>query len=140
MAHAPYIALADDDPDDQDMLANRFLKIHPGIAFQFFKDGEEITRFLEDCPTADLPSLVILDYKMPVQTGADVLKTLQANERYNTIRKVVWSTSGNQQYVSECMQYGAERYFTKPNNIQEIDDIVAKLFDMLRTAQTAARP
>jgi CheY-like chemotaxis protein len=136
MANTPYIALADDDADDQEMLAQRILKNHPGIPFKFFKDGQEITRYLETCPTPDLPALLILDYKMPIQTGADVLKTLQTDNRYKSVRKIVWSTSGNKQFVSECMQYGAERYFSKPDSIQQLDDIVNQISDILHAAHS----
>lgn len=139
MANTPYIALADDDLDDQEILASRILKDHPGILFKFFKDGLEITQFLETCPTSDLPTLLILDYKMPIHSAVDVLRILQADSRYNAIRKVICSTSGNSQYVEECMQYGAEKYFTKPNNIQQLDDIVTQLSAILLSAQTADR-
>ena len=139
MANAPYIAFADDDADDQDMLVKRFLKHHPGIQFRFFRDGQELTRFLDTCPDSDLPRVVLLDYKMPMQTGADVLRILQAHRRYNTIRKVVWSTSGNTQYVSECMQYGAEKYFAKPNNVQELDEIITQLSEIFRASETSRR-
>ncbi len=135
MANAPYIALADDDADDQQMLANRILEDHPEIHIKFFGDGREVTRYLENCPSTELPTLLILDYKMPIQTGADVLKTLQADKRYNAIRKIVWSTSGNNQYAAECIRYGAERYFTKPNSIQQLDTIVGELDEILRAAQ-----
>jgi CheY-like chemotaxis protein len=137
MANTAYIALADDDADDQEMLAHRILKNHPDMPFKFFKDGQEITRFLETCPSSDLPTLIILDYKMPIQTGADVLKTLQADTRYKFVRKIVWSTSGNKQFVSECMQYGAEKYFTKPNTMQQLDEIVNQISDILRAAETS---
>ena len=139
MANAPYIAFADDDADDQDMLVKRFLKHHPGIQFRFFRDGQELTRFLDTCPDSDLPRVVLLDYKMPMQTGADVLRILQAHRRYNAIRKVVWSTSGNTQYVSECMQYGAEKYFAKPNNVQELDEIITQLSEIFRASETSRR-
>jgi CheY-like chemotaxis protein len=137
MADAPYIAFADDDADDQDMLAKRFLKHHPGTPFRFFRDGQELIRFLDTCPDSDLPGLVLIDYKMPIQTGADVLRTLQADRRYNAVRKVVWSTSGNTQYVSECMQYGAEKYFAKPNNVQELDEIITQLSAIFRASETS---
>jgi len=139
MPSAPYIAFADDDPDDQEMLANRFLKYYPGTPFKFFKDGQEITRYLEKCPTAELPAILLLDYKMPIQTGFDVLKMLRADSRYDGVRKIVWSTSGNSQYVSECMQYGAEKYFTKPNNIQQLDEIVIQLSEIFRAAEVGGQ-
>jgi CheY-like chemotaxis protein len=139
MANAPYIALADDDLDDQEMLAQRILKNHPDIPFKFFQDGQEITSYLQNCPTSDLPTLLILDYKMPILTGADVLKIIQKDNRYDTIRKIVWSTSSNNHYASECRQYGAEKYFTKPNSIRELDDILTQLSDVLRSMQTPDR-
>jgi CheY-like chemotaxis protein len=139
MPSPPYIAFADDDPDDQEMLANRFPKYYPGNPFKFFKDGQEITRYLEKCPTAELPAILLLDYKMNIQTGVDVLKTLHADSRYDLVRKIVWSTSGHSQYVSECMQYGAEKYFTKPNNIQQLDDIVIQLSDILRATEVGGQ-
>ena len=133
MATTPYIALADDDSEDQEILAARIRKSYPGILFKFFQNGEEVARYLKACPDSDLPALLILDYKMPIQTGVDVLKTLQADNRYKAIRKVVWSTSGNNQFISECMQYGAEKYFVKPHNIQQLDDLVTQLSVILRT-------
>ena len=139
MTNSPYIALADDDVDDQEMLAHQILKSHPGIPFKFFKNGVEVTRYLEHCPTPDLPAILILDYKMPIQTGADVLKTLQRDSRYDAVTKIVWSTSGNHQYVSECLQYGAERYFTKPNNMQQLDDIVTQLTEILLSDRPSDR-
>jgi CheY-like chemotaxis protein len=125
--HAPYIAFADDDADDQEMLADRFLQRHPDVVFKFFKDGGEIGRYLEYCPTMELPSLLILDYKMPIHTGADILKALYKDVRYSGMHKVVWSTSGNKEYVTQCLKYGAEKYFTKPDNINGLDAIIDQL-------------
>jgi CheY-like chemotaxis protein len=138
MPLTPYIAFADDDPDDQELLANQFLKRHPGTSIRFFNNGEEITRYLEQCPTAELPVIVLLDYQMPFRTGADVLKALQENKRYDRVCKIVWSTSGNDQYVSECGRYGIEKYFIKPNNMQELDVIISELAVILQAAETNA--
>lgn len=124
---SPYIVFADDDGDDQEMLADRFLKSHPAMAFKFFKDGSEVLQYLEDCPVGELPYLLLLDYKMPRLTGVEVLKALHNDHRYDQIHKIVWSTSGNNEYVSQCLLFGAKRYFTKPTNMQELDTIVQQL-------------
>jgi len=135
MVHTPYIAFADDDADDQEMLAQRVIEHYPGVHFEFFKDGQEITHYLEKCATPELPIIILLDYKMPFLTGADVLKTLCGDSRFNAIHKIVWSTSGNNEYRSKCFEFGAEKYFTKPNDIQQLDEIVSQLMDMLRISQ-----
>lgn len=136
MANSPYIALADDDPEDQELLADRILKDHPDISFKFFSDGLTIIQYLEHCPCSGLPAMIILDYKMPKQGGADVLKILQNNSKYDDVRKVIWSTSDNIQYVTECMQYGVDKYFTKPISMEQLDHIVHELCDILLFAKT----
>jgi CheY-like chemotaxis protein len=134
MAKTPYIALADDDADDQEMLARRFLERYPDTVFKFFRDGQEIIHFLEACPTSALPHLIVLDYKMPMLNGVDVLKVLSRDSRYDAIHKIVWSTSGNHQYIDECMQNGAEKYLTKPNDISELDEIITQLSAVFQSA------
>ena len=124
---SPYIVFADDDSDDQEMLADRFLKSHPAMAFKFFKDGNEVLRYLEDCPAGELPCLLLLDYKMPRLTGVEVLKALREDHRYDQIHKIVWSTSGNSEYANQCLQLGARQYFTKPTSMQELDTIVLQI-------------
>jgi CheY-like chemotaxis protein len=140
MANTPYIAFADDDADDQEMLADRFLEKHPGTLFKYFKDGQEIVRFLEKCPIPELPLIIILDYKMPLLTGAEVLKALRGDSRYDAIHKIVWSTSGNHQYVAECLQNGAEKYFTKPNDIHELDGIVIHISSLFQSPAADTHP
>jgi len=134
MATTPYIALADDDEEDKEMLAAHFLERHPGTVFKFFRDGQEIIRFLEACPTSAFPHLIVLDYKMPMLTGADVLKILSRDSRYDAIHKIVWSTSGHDQYVAECMQNGADKYLTKPNDISELDETITQLSAVFQRA------
>ena len=139
MPISAYIAFADDDADDREMLADRFLKLHPDIPIAFFNEGQEIIRYLENCPTADLPAVLLLDYKMPMKTGADVLRTLQPDSRYDKVRKIVWSTSGNKQYATECLKYGAGKYFTKPDDIQQLDVIVTHLADIFHSTRTGGQ-
>lgn len=131
MDNAPYIAIADDDPDDQELLAEHILKGYPWISILFFKDGREIIEYLQTASSFNLPALVILDYKMPIYNGAEVLKFLESDGRFNDIKKIIWSTSGNIRYVNECLQNGAEKYFTKPTSIREMDHIVQQIYAIL---------
>lgn len=72
---------------------------------------------------------------MPIITGAEVLKILSRDSRYDAIHRVVWSTSGNHQYVSECLQNGAEKYFAKPTDMQQLDGIIIQLSAILQIAE-----
>jgi CheY-like chemotaxis protein len=129
---ASYILLADDDVDDQELLVDRFLLSNPYAIFKLCKNGEEALQYLLGC-TGELPTILMLDYKMPLMTGAEVLRYIQGYDRFKAIRKFVWSTSDHVQYANECIQHGAERYFTKPNSVAELDQVVTYLSTVLET-------
>jgi len=119
-----YILVAEDDEDDQRLFIKHFTEAAPGASVKFFKDGNEVLAFLEKCPVYQLPKVLLLDYRMPIVNGNQVLKTITGNARYNAIRKFVWSTSDNPDHIRECTAHGAEKYFKKPNSIAELNEII----------------
>lgn len=131
--YTPYIILADDDPDDRDSFIHPFVQQNPGVRVVSFGDGSELLSFLEICPDTELPVLILMDYKMPYSTAADILERLAAYPRYANIPKLVWSTSGRAEYVDRCVQHGASQYFTKPNSLPELANIVDRMTRLFRT-------
>ena len=119
-----YILVAEDDEDDQRLFIKHFTEAAPGASVKFFKDGNEVLSFLEKCPVYQLPKVLLLDYRMPILNGNQVLKTITSNPRYNAIRKFVWSTSDNPDHIHECTTHGAEHYFKKPNSVAELNEII----------------
>jgi CheY-like chemotaxis protein len=136
--YTPYILLADDDPDDRDSLIHSFVQQNPGVRVVAFGDGQELLIFLETCPDNELPVLILMDYKMPYSTAADILERLAAYPRYASIPKLVWSTSGRAEYVDRCVQHGASQYFTKPNSLPELASIVDRMTRLFRTRQSVS--
>jgi CheY-like chemotaxis protein len=129
----PYILVADDDPDDQQLFAELFLEQNPNAKIIFVNDGQEALTYLEGCDPDGLPLLIMLDYKMPVLTGADVLIIIEKDTRYQHIPKIVWSTSNRPEYAGRCFQHGAEQYFTKPNDMGEMEKIIGYLSRLFRS-------
>jgi two-component response regulator ARR-A family len=123
----PYIVLADDDPDDREALIHPFVQQNPNVRVVAMVDGEELLHFLENCPDDALPVLILMDYKMPILTAAEILEKLAGNERYSNITKLVWSTSDRAEYVDRCVRYGATAYFAKPSSLAELATIVDRM-------------
>ena len=123
----PYILLADDDPDDREALIHPFVQQNPNVRVVVMGDGEELLTFLENCPGDALPVLILMDYKMPILTAAEVLEKLAGDDRYTEIPKLVWSTSDRAEYVDRCMRYGATAYFAKPSSLAELASIVDRM-------------
>jgi CheY-like chemotaxis protein len=131
----PYILVADDDPDDQEMLAERFQKVNPDIRVELVGNAQEALSFLRDRSADELPQLIVVDYKMPILTGYDFLLAVKKDPRLQSIPKLVWSTSNNQEYVDKCMGNGALRYFVKPNNVRELDLLVGEISRIIHLAK-----
>jgi CheY-like chemotaxis protein len=113
------------------MLVERFHQRHPAVEVKCLADGYQVLDYLRVCPTEDLPEVMVVDYKMPGLTGAELLQSLQQEERYRKIPKIIWSTSNNQEYVDRSMKSGAHKFFTKPADIRAFDKMVDFLSQLL---------
>lgn len=118
-----FILLGEDDPDDQEMLREVFSTIDEHFHLTFVETGEQVFSFLDRLRDDQLPCLIVLDYNMPGLNGADILKELNANERYANIPRIIWSTSGREQFRSKCLELGASDYVIKPSNIKSLEEV-----------------
>ena len=126
----PNILIADDDPEDQDLLIEALLHQSPDMIVKSVWNGQEVLSYLASCPDMELPSLLLLDFKMPVLNAVEVLEQLREDARYLPIPKVVWSTSNRPEYIDSCLQMGALTYFIKPNDPNELSNITGKVLSL----------
>jgi CheY-like chemotaxis protein len=124
------ILLADDDPEDQEILEEAILKLEPAAQLQKVDGGKQAVDYLLNCSEAELPCLIILDYSMPVFNAAEVLGQIGNEDRLRDIPKVVWSSSKQPEHVKLCMENGAISYFVKPNKMSELTSIARKMLDI----------
>ena len=127
----PYILLADDDEDDREIFLEAFSRIHPKADVQTVNDGIQLFEFLDAHTNGELPILILLDYKMPLISGPEVLERLSDHPVYAPIPKVVWSTSERSKDIQECHRLGASAYFKKPATANEMDQIIHQIDNLL---------
>ena len=125
-----FILLGEDDADDQEMLKEVFASIDTTFILFFVNNGGEILSALGKLRDDQMPCLIVLDYNMPGLNGADILKELSTNERYQNIPKVVWSTSGSEKFRSVCLELGALDYVIKPNNVTDLEKIARYMLSL----------
>ena len=112
---AKFILLGEDDEDDRDMLKEAFVALDQSLVVLFVNNGKEILSALDKLPAESMPCLIVVDYNMPGMNGAEILKEINAHEKYKDIPKIVWSTSGADKYKQTCLQLGAADYVIKPS-------------------------
>lgn len=121
------IMFGEDDLDEEDFLKEVFSSLDPSFSLLFVDNGRKLIANLEQIPENRLPCLIVLDYNMPELNGAEILKALRQNSRYDSIPKIIWSTSGSEIYKKLCLESGANDYVIKPSNIKELEGIARHL-------------
>jgi CheY-like chemotaxis protein len=127
------ILVAEDSPDDAMFLERAFQKVGAEKPVAFCRDGEQTIHYLQGLPPYDnraafpLPSLLLLDLKMPKVSGLEVLEWLKKNGKLGDIRAAVLSSSDFPSDIKRAHELGAWFYLVKPNDYCELVEMVRRL-------------
>jgi two-component system response regulator len=127
------ILLVEDNPDDVVLTLRAFKRSHVMNPIAVARDGIEALDFLfargayTDRATAPLPTLIILDLKLPKLDGLGVLKAVRADERTRLLPVVILTSSKEEQDVISGYSLGANSYVRKPVDFAEFVEAVKVL-------------
>jgi two-component system, response regulator len=74
-----------------------------------------------------IPTLILLDVKMPMKNGFEVLEELKADEKLKKIPVVMLTTTSTSEDIDKAMALGANDYIVKPVKLSDFMDKVSKL-------------
>jgi len=127
------ILLVEDNPDDVTLTLRAFKRSHVMNTITVARDGIEALDFLfargayEDRAGAPLPTLIILDLKLPKLDGLGVLKALRADRRTRLLPVVILTSSKEEQDLISGYSLGANSYVRKPVDFAEFVEAVKVL-------------
>ncbi|HWI91549.1 MAG TPA: response regulator [Flavisolibacter sp.] len=125
----PYILLIDDDEDDIEMFSSGLEK--KGIKVKTFDSSTKALFYLTLMSgNVDLPSLIIMDYNMPVKNGQQVLSLIKNNADTKDITVVMYSTSMSGTLKMQLLEAGALDCFDKPWTRQELNTQIEKFYEL----------
>jgi CheY-like chemotaxis protein len=124
------ILLADDDPEDLELMEESILSVEPKVKLDKFVDGLSAYEYLRSRPDNELPSLIVLDYNMPGLTGSQLLSSLKTGNRYSSIPKIILSSSNTEKFIRESLDNGASEYIVKPGSMEEIHNLARRLVSL----------
>ena len=122
------ILLADDDPEDQEILEEEISKLAPTIRLEKVDSGKQAVDYLLSCSDDDLPCLIILDINMPILDGKETLSIIKRTEAFQSIPVVVFTTSNSELDKIFCKKFEVEM-ITKPPNFRNLEKAVLKLLN-----------
>jgi two-component system, response regulator len=128
-----YILLVEDNPDDEE-LTLMGLK-NGGVLNEVIvvRDGEEALHFLfaeeeyKERDSAVLPSVILLDLKLPKLSGFEVLEQIRANSLTKCIPVVILTSSSEEEDVVAGYKLGANSIVRKPVEFNRFADAVRQL-------------
>jgi CheY-like chemotaxis protein len=129
------VLAAEDEETDAALLQLAFGRAGYAHTLVVVRDGQEAVEYLNgDGRYADrnlypLPSLFLLDLKMPRMTGFDVLAWLKENPQFKDLPVVVLSSSSHESDIDRARQLGAWDYHIKPHGMTQFVQLIKQLTD-----------
>jgi len=119
------ILLVEDNPDDV-KLTLRALK-HNNIFNEVVvkNDGDEALEYL--AKAAELPTVVLLDIKLPKYNGLEVLRRIRADQRLKLLPVVILTSSKEEQDIIKGYHNGANSFIRKPVDFVQFTEVVRQL-------------
>ena len=124
------ILLVEDNPMDVDLTFEAFKEHCVRNPIHVCRDGEEALRYMTDHSTAAdamLPTLVLLDLRLPKVDGIEVLRQARANEVWKRVPVVVLTTSREIQDLDDAYRLGVNSYIVKPVDFLDFVEVVNRL-------------
>lgn len=119
------IILVEDNPDDERLTIRALRRGNVANEIIVARNGEEaLSMVLNAHP---LPSVVLLDLKLPKVDGLDVLRQIRANARTHLLPVVVLTSSSEERDIIDSYNLGANSYVRKPVEIEKFTEAVRQL-------------
>jgi two-component system response regulator len=119
------ILLVEDNPDDAKLTLRAFKQSNIANPIAVARDGVEALDFLfargaySERVGKPLPTLIILDLKLPRLDGLGVLKAIRADARTKLVPVVILTSSKEEQDLISGYSLGANSYVRKPVDFAE---------------------
>ena len=131
----PRLLIVDDLDDDIFLLRHALKKGGVTSPIDSRENGSLAVEHLKSClanlPGAVLPTLVLLDVKMPMMDGHQVLAWIRSQPALNNLAVYMFSSSPLPSDISRAEKSHAAGYWIKPGCTSEYDVIVAKIKTLL---------
>ena len=127
------ILMVEDNPDDEQLTLRAFAKNHLTNKIHVVRDGQEALDYVfckgkyADRNIANHPHVILLDIKLPLIDGIEVLRRIKADERTKTIPVVMLTSSHEERDLVETYRLGVNSYIVKPVDFEQFTDSARSL-------------
>lgn len=117
----------DDDPDDRFLVSDAINSIDPSIIILEAENGLKAIELLRKARIiGELPSLIILDFNMPLMNGMETYKEIRKCPEFAYIPVVLFTTFTSRR-EDNYWDNESVATFTKPSTINELTTSIKKI-------------
>jgi two-component system, response regulator len=126
------ILLVEDNANDEMLALHAFKKHNLANKVHVVRDGAEALEYVF-CTGAyaqrpfENPRVILLDKKLPLIDGMDVLRQIRADPRTQLIPVVMLTSSAEDRDIIESYQLGVNSYIVKPVNFEQFSETARQL-------------
>jgi len=122
------ILLVEDNPMDVDLTRRAFNRHNLVNRLEVARDGQEALELIEKWSSLkSMPSMVLLDLKLPKINGLDVLRAIRVRPDYVTVPGVVLTSSSEDRDIHEAYSLGANSYIVKPVEFEKFIEVARQI-------------
>jgi len=127
------ILLVEDNPDDVELTLRALKKNNITNEIVVARDGAEALDYLHGTgacqgrDTNDMPTVVLLDLKLPKIDGIEVLRRIRSKEKTKLLPVVILTSSKEEKDLVDGYRLGANSYVRKPVDFNQFVDAVKQL-------------
>jgi two-component system response regulator len=126
------ILLVEDNPNDEKLALHAFRKHNLANKIHVVRDGAEALDFVFRTGPyaerrADNPRVILLDKKLPLVDGLEVLRQIRADPHTRTIPVVMLTSSAEDRDIIESYQLGVNSYIVKPVDFEQFSETARHL-------------
>jgi CheY-like chemotaxis protein len=133
MSDKKWILLVEDNPDDEELTKRAIRKNNILNELVVTRDGAEALDYLFGTgnyagrDTSDMPTVVLLDLKLPKIDGLEVLRRMRSDERTSLVPVVILTSSKEEQDIATGYKLRCNSYIRKPVDFVQFSDAVQNL-------------
>jgi two-component system, response regulator len=126
------ILLVDDSPNDVTLIKSALISTNLAINIIEAEDGEEALDYLYkrgkfvNHSNDDL-IFILLDIKMPMMNGIEILKIIRSDASFNKIPVIILTSSLDSVDMQACYDNGANSFVVKPVNMDDFIKVIKDL-------------
>jgi two-component system response regulator len=130
--NAKSILLIEDNPSDVELTKRAFQRSHIVNELVVVGDGQEALDYIWATGAyanrdGGLPTLTLLDLKLPKVSGLDVLRRIRGDSRTRRMPVVILTSSNEEQDLATSYDLGVNSYICKPVDFKQFATAVEQL-------------